>query len=917
MANEIQIPQEGEFIGYKKVYIYFETYRGKFIVTLKIPEDAKRIQANNSNKCRSDKALVLSIERISDNHHVLEITNNLKKKCRYEVGQMVYADSFDDNPDKICTHGIHFFMTRQEAIDFMEYKPNPVPPTPPTDVTYAIINVQPERINAIEGDYKTISAEFVKYIDGGDAQPCVSNVSVYRQKTNGNVTLAFIANNVTQINREIQMELGDEEIIITMAENYTPTIDKKEYIVSIPATVEERVVPEDVFNNIRLAMNDVLESNGKNVIVEGSTTYNYLLNIFNAAETEWNNPNSPWFNISTYQEPTEYNYRGSNTEYRDAAHIALHAWLFAMCLTEIVPTMAIGSQTTNVQTELFIKAQELIGYVPLYGDYDIHADVNIARYVAGIIYSQNHNTYKSQIPQMRDELGGGDGINASDWDGLGYTRETRIDDYGIVREDKIDANGNRIGYKMATLGYLVNTSLFLPTAPGKRINGSYAANQPLPDDRINHPEMFDSDNNYNIDAGINDIVVSGYQLSKKLARDTWNNQYDNIKKNWIIQSAALARCTTRYMFSGKINVALKEGEDNTQYIFEQTSVDAGMAIEGPFSILADKNLYPYINLTDAEEIDNAKTVVQKFMDVVFAIADNSRFPTYDSNYGRRRPCSPLNGLEGGAYSPEIGNPQNAIYNISLTLMVADNKQQYDKWNAEDQDNHATERPNSYPSGHSAQIWTMAMILSQMDSTNALSYIRGAYKYSIGRTIGRAHWMSDVIYGRLFGTMILPIINAMNGASFVNGYSAMERAVLGGVPSGNPVISIGVKIINSHGSAVTLDGDLKFTLGNPDHYGNYLGWDGPYNGTSHLVFSNSPVTLSAGEERVFNGITWRDEDTQQGLGRKSPANAEQLAASGRPRNVLLYVGGNSEIYLCDNMSSSIEFEDGQVYDIVIR
>ena len=137
------------------------------------------------------------------------------------------------------------------------------------------------------------------------------------------------------------------------------------------------------------------------------------------------------------------------------------------------------------------------------------------------------------------------------------------------------------------------------------------------------------------------------------------------------------------------------------------------------------------------------------------------------------------------------------------------------------------------------------------------------------------------------------------------------------PGGNPVISINVRITNAHGSPVILDGDLKFTLGNPDKRGNYFGWGGPYNGTDHIYFYPYSVSLGAGETRVFNGVTWRDKDTGMGLGGKSPADAGQLAAADRPRNVLLYVGGNSTVVLCDNMDPNIVFEEGGTYDIVIR
>jgi hypothetical protein len=42
------------------------------------------------------------------------------------------------------------------------------------------------------------------------------------------------------------------------------------------------------------------------------------------------------------------------------------------------------------------------------------------------------------------------------------------------------------------------------------------------------------------------------------------------------------------------------------------------------------------------------------------------------------------------------------------------------------------------------------------------WIRKAFEYSVNRSIGRFHWNSDCIYGRLFGAMALPIINAMSG-----------------------------------------------------------------------------------------------------------------------------------------------------------
>ncbi len=134
---------------------------------------------------------------------------------------------------------------------------------------------------------------------------------------------------------------------------------------------------------------------------------------------------------------------------------------------------------------------------------------------------------------------------------------------------------------------------------------------------------------------------------------------------------------------------------------------------------------------------------------------------------------------------------------------------------------------------------------------------------------------------------------------------------------NPVISINVRIINYVGRTITLDGEMVFILGNPDHNGNYLGWEGFYNYTDHIRFSDSAVSIPTGGSRTFNGLTWCDTDTGRGMGEKSPLNPSLLEAAKSPRNVLLYVDGNSEIVLADNMDSSIVFQDGGTYNVVIR
>ena len=43
---------------------------------------------------------------------------NYMPNVTYTVGEVVYPDSFDDNRWNECSHGIHFFITRNEAVNY-------------------------------------------------------------------------------------------------------------------------------------------------------------------------------------------------------------------------------------------------------------------------------------------------------------------------------------------------------------------------------------------------------------------------------------------------------------------------------------------------------------------------------------------------------------------------------------------------------------------------------------------------------------------------------------------------------------------------------------------------------------------------------------------------------------------------------
>ena len=110
-------PSDGPFIGWKKITSYKEAYKGHYLVKLEIPEDARRCSAT-SFKCRCDRANVLEITRIEDGESVDIITNTNYGECVYKVGEMVIPDGFNEDRWQECSNGIHFFINKQQAIDY-------------------------------------------------------------------------------------------------------------------------------------------------------------------------------------------------------------------------------------------------------------------------------------------------------------------------------------------------------------------------------------------------------------------------------------------------------------------------------------------------------------------------------------------------------------------------------------------------------------------------------------------------------------------------------------------------------------------------------------------------------------------------------------------------------------------------------
>ena len=115
----IACPEKGSFIGFKKANMLDVMERAmQCIVELEIPADALRSSAT-SRKCRCSKAKVLSITNLDGTAaNALLAFSRIRPDFIYKIGEIVEVPDFNTDRWNECSTGIHFFITRQEAVDY-------------------------------------------------------------------------------------------------------------------------------------------------------------------------------------------------------------------------------------------------------------------------------------------------------------------------------------------------------------------------------------------------------------------------------------------------------------------------------------------------------------------------------------------------------------------------------------------------------------------------------------------------------------------------------------------------------------------------------------------------------------------------------------------------------------------------------
>ncbi|MDR3744022.1 MAG: DUF5758 domain-containing protein, partial [Bifidobacterium sp.] len=126
-ANHVQLsiaktsilPDEGDIIGWKKAYVDGTMLPKSVIVKLLIPSDAQRSNATG-RKCRASTARVLDLQDKQGNSLPPDTTaySGHDTDFTYKKGETVHVENFDTNRWKECAPGIHFFITRIEAVEY-------------------------------------------------------------------------------------------------------------------------------------------------------------------------------------------------------------------------------------------------------------------------------------------------------------------------------------------------------------------------------------------------------------------------------------------------------------------------------------------------------------------------------------------------------------------------------------------------------------------------------------------------------------------------------------------------------------------------------------------------------------------------------------------------------------------------------
>lgn len=340
-----------------------------------------------------------------------------------------------------------------------------------------------------------------------------------------------------------------------------------------------------------------------------------------------------------------------------------------------------------------------------------------------------------------------------------------------------EAGSKELAYKTDVSEVYIDVAKFLPSAPAPFCNG-YEIRKEYP---VGNEETSD------IDRQIHEYVCKTYTL----------DSIDDLARQATIQAIANKEYKKPHLF----------GKPRTVYDEKYGK----MTFDPVFGI----------NNIGVEIPDNGAIA-----DLVYQVgkdASGTRKSLLDAQYGRRRPGEGEN--DGTAHADPM---QRVLVNYAIEEGDGHTTGYYNQGGdyVDGNGNHIGDYmtfyqnavyANSYPSGHSAYIMAVTMLLCEVMPDRADKILKAGMEFAISRVITRYHWMSDILIGRLIGSMYVPVAHATVNYDLAN---KVERAkeeyhrIKDGVPPTEKTNTSLAYSIGGYGSCHVDAGELSMT-----HYCN--------------------------------------------------------------------------------------------------
>lgn len=325
-------------------------------------------------------------------------------------------------------------------------------------------------------------------------------------------------------------------------------------------------------------------------------------------------------------------------------------------------------------------------------------------------------------------------------------------DASIIPELRKEVGGKMLTYKNDISECYIDTTKFMPTAPPPFIKGYEKRPKGLPVDATPTADMDEEIHNY---------ISQYYSLDTK----------DAEKRQATIQ-------------------AISNKEYHKQHLFGKPRT----VTDKKYGTMTFVPVYGVANI-GVEIPDNGD--IANFVYEFGKVCSATRITLLDQEYGRRRPGQ---GEKDGSANADA--KQRALVNYAIEEGDGHTTGYYDKggYYVDGNGNYIGDYEtyyqgqlfsNSYPSGHSAFIEGVGMMLLMVMPDKADIILKATNEFAISRCICRYHWMSDTIHGRIIGSTMIPVLAATTNTNFdalLNKAKAEYERIKNGTPDPSPVPS---------------------------------------------------------------------------------------------------------------------------------